>query len=183
MKHCLMGGFATLVWWAGQLCATEAHAETTVVDIPQAATEFRVKQTDLSDLPIPDAEAPRFSRAPKPAHVSPYHTVVMEQFEPPVRMRGGSAHFKITHYTLSSDGKQLLVETYRLAAPSASVNISHTTKVLRSDTPYHFREGRELLRFGMDAEGMRILRFERYTINPATGEASLSQTHYPAEQP
>ena len=152
-----MGVFAALVWWGAQLCATEALAETTVVDIPQAATEFRVKQTELSDLPIPDA--------------------------PPVRMRGGSAHFKITHYTLSSDGKQLLVETYRLAAPSASVNISHTTKVLRSDTPYHFREGRELLRFGMDAEGMRILRFERYTINPATGEASLSQTHYPAEQP
>ena len=91
--------------------------------------------------------------------------------------------FKIIHYTLSFDGKQLLVETYRLAAPSASVNISHTTEVLRSEIPYQFREGRELLRFRMDEEGMKILRFERYTINPATGEATLSLTHYPVEQP
>ncbi|MBR2125762.1 MAG: hypothetical protein IJ943_03410 [Akkermansia sp.] len=45
------------------------------------------------------------------------------------------------------------------------------------------REGRELLRFRMDEEGMKILRFERYTINPATGEATLSLTHYPVEQP
>lgn len=163
--------------------STETNEVKAVADIPQATTEFRVKQTDLSDLPIPDAVAPRFSRAPRPTHVSPYHTVVMEQYAPPVRTRGGSAYFKITHYTLSFDGKQLLVEIYRIAAPSSSVNISHTTEVLRSEIPYQFREGREVLRFGMDEKGMKILRFETYTINPATGEATLSRTHYPVEQP
>lgn len=163
--------------------ATESNAEKAVADTPQATTEFRVKQTVLSDLPIPDAEAARFSRAPRPTHVSPYHTVVMEHYAPPVRTRGGSAYFKIIHYTLSFDGKQLLVETYRLAAPSAGVNITHTTKVLRSEIPYQFREGQELLRFGMDEKGMKILRFESYTINPTTGEVTLSRTLYPAEQP
>lgn len=168
---------------APQVFSTETNAVKALADIPQATTEFRAKQTDLSDLPIPDAEAPRFSRAPRPTQVSPYHTVVMEQYAPPVRARGGSAYFKISHYTLSFDGRQLLVETYRLAAPSSSVNISHTTRVLRSEIPYQFREGRELLRFGMDEEGMKILRFERYTINPTTGEATISQTHYPVENP
>ena len=183
LRPFVCSAFALLALASPQVFSTETNEEKAVANIPQATTEFRVKQTDLSDLPIPDAEAPRFSRAPRPTHVSPYHTVVMEQYAPPVRARGGAAHFKITHYTLSFDGKQLLVETYRLAAPSPSVNISHTAMVLRSEIPYQFRAGRELLRFGMDEEGMKILLFERYTINPETGEATLSQTHYPAEQP
>ena len=164
-----------------QVFSTETNEEKAVADIPQATTEFRVRQTDLNDLPIPDADAPRFSRLPRPTHVSPYHTVVMEHYAPPVRARGGSAYFKITHYTLSFDGKQLLVETYRLAAPSSRVNITHTTKVLRSEIPYQFRQGQELLQFRMDANGMKILSFESHTISPATGKATLSQTHYPVE--
>ena len=183
LRPFVYSALALLALASPQVFATEPGEKIATADIPQATTEFRVKLTDLSDLPIPDAEAPRFSRAPRPTHVSPYHTVVKEQYAPPVRTRGGSAYFKITHYTLSFDGKQLLVEIYHIEAPSSSVNISHTTRVLRSEIPYQFREGREVLRFGMDENGMKILRFETYTINPATGEATLSQTHYPVEQP
>lgn len=46
-----------------------------------------------------------------------------------------------------------------------------------------FREGRELQQFGMDEKDMKILRVERYIITPATDEATLSETHYPVEQP
>ena len=100
LRPFVCSALALLALASPQVFATEPGEKIATADIPQATTEFRVKLTDLSDLPIPDAEAPRFSRAPRPTHVSPYHTVVMEQYAPPVRTRGGSAYFKITHYTL-----------------------------------------------------------------------------------
>ena len=38
-----------------QVFATEPGEKIATADIPQATTEIRVRQTDLSDLPIPDA--------------------------------------------------------------------------------------------------------------------------------
>lgn len=154
--------------------------DAAMTGVPQATVEFRIKQTHLPDFPLPDAEKPRFSRAPKAPHVGPYHTVVVEQYAPPRRSRNGSAYFTIRHYTLSFDGRQLLIESYRIAAPSASLDITHVAQVLHSDIPYQFRQGNELMRFGMDTKGMRIERFETCTINPETGAVSHSETHFPA---
>ena len=188
VRNFFMRAFVVSALVTPPVIAAETHeqanpqAEPPMADIPQAAKEFRIKQMFLDDLPIPDAEAPRFSRAPKPTHVSPHHTVVMEHYFPPKRAgKKGSAFFKITHYTLSSDGHQLLINTYRLYAPSACVNITHFSRVLRSEVTYMFRDDNQVLQFGMDAEGMRIQRFEIYTINPGTGKPGRMETHYPTE--
>ena len=55
LKPFVCSVLALLALASPQVFATEPGEKIATADIPQAITEFRVRQTDLSDLPIPDA--------------------------------------------------------------------------------------------------------------------------------